>query len=255
MKITWFGTASVALESGGTKILFDPFLRLNKKLAPLTPEDFAGYDAILLTHGHMDHLLHVPQVLEADKNVTVYCTAAPKKTLMKKGVGEDRIALIAPGDTLTFGDISVRVRQGHHVLFDPAYIGRSFPKCLPHIPTALWMISTGVTMPERGQIVIYEITCEGKTVLLMGSYGTVRTEDYAKPDVWIFPYNGSTRIPKLAERDICALQPKTILFDHYDDAFPPLTQRMDTERYAVRLQAEHPEIRTVIPTEREPMEF
>ena len=49
MKITWFGTASLALESGDTRILLDPFFRRNKKLPPTNPEVFWDYNAILIT--------------------------------------------------------------------------------------------------------------------------------------------------------------------------------------------------------------
>lgn len=254
MKVTWFGTASIGLESGDTKILFDPFLRLNDKLTPLTPADFSGYDAILITHGHVDHLLDVPRILRADTNVEVYCTAAPRKTLLKAGVEDRRINLIAPGDLLNFGPFKIHVRHGKHVMFDPAYIGASFPNCLKNVPKALWLVSTGVTMPESSEIVIYEIEAEGKTAMLMGSYGTDSSVSYAKePDIWFFPYNGSTRIPRLAAEKIRELRPKTIFFDHFDDAFPPLTRRMDVEGYAKTLQKEYPHIRTIIPREKHPV--
>ena len=254
MKITWFGTASIALESDDVKILFDPFLRLNRDLPTLLPEDYAGYDAILITHGHVDHMLDVPKILKTDRQVPVYCTKSPRRTLMRAGVPEKRIRTIAPGDTLTFGNFEILVHPGRHVMFDPAYIGASFPNCLKNIPKALWLVSTGVTMPESREIVIYEIRCEGKTMMLMGSYGIDKHVQYAKePDIWFFPYNGSTRIPTLADPKIRELQPKAIFFDHFDDAFPPLTRRMDVEAYADRLQAEYPEIRTIIPQEREPI--
>ena len=38
VKIAWYGTATLSLESAHTKLLFDPFLRMSKKLAPLNPE-------------------------------------------------------------------------------------------------------------------------------------------------------------------------------------------------------------------------
>ena len=80
MKVTWFGTASIALESGGTRLLLDPFFRKNKKLPPIAMDSFCGYDAILLTHGHFDHLMDVPKVMATDTLVPVYCTKTPRKS-------------------------------------------------------------------------------------------------------------------------------------------------------------------------------
>lgn len=32
INITWYGTATILMEIDGTKLLFDPFFRMNKKL-------------------------------------------------------------------------------------------------------------------------------------------------------------------------------------------------------------------------------
>lgn len=53
-KITWFGHAALALETGGIKILVDPFLSENPT-APVSPDEVDA-DFILLSHGHGDHL-------------------------------------------------------------------------------------------------------------------------------------------------------------------------------------------------------
>lgn len=53
-KITWFGHAALGLESGGYRILVDPFFTDN----PATSADPAQLpaDFILVTHGHSDHV-------------------------------------------------------------------------------------------------------------------------------------------------------------------------------------------------------
>ena len=252
MKITWFGTASLALESGGTKLLLDPFFRMNEALQPITAQTYAGYDAILLTHGHVDHIYDVPKIVEADEKVSVFCTAAPRRSLIRMGVSAGRIRRVAPGDRFRVGAFEVTVRQGRHVRFDLPYIAASAPQCLRAPGKAARLIVSGVTLPERGEIVIYEIRCEGKTLTVMGSFGMDTAETYAaSPDVLVLPYNGSTRIPALAKTPLEKLRPKMVFFDHYDNAFPPLTRRMDVEAFEARLRREHPEVRTLIPTERQ----
>ncbi|CCQ97737.1 conserved hypothetical protein [[Clostridium] ultunense Esp] len=53
MKVTYHGHATVMVETGGKKILFDPFFTGNPK-ADVKAEDVRP-DYILLTHGHGDH--------------------------------------------------------------------------------------------------------------------------------------------------------------------------------------------------------
>jgi L-ascorbate metabolism protein UlaG (beta-lactamase superfamily) len=53
-KLTWYGHAALALETGGYKILVDPFLSGNP-MAPVSA-DRVEADFILLSHGHGDHV-------------------------------------------------------------------------------------------------------------------------------------------------------------------------------------------------------
>lgn len=53
-KITWLGHASLFLETGGFKILVDPFLNGNPA-ASVRPEQVKA-DFILVSHGHGDHI-------------------------------------------------------------------------------------------------------------------------------------------------------------------------------------------------------
>ncbi len=63
MEIIWFGTATLSISSGGESILFDPFLPLNAELPAPSIEELAALGDIFITHGHFDHLMHVPQAV------------------------------------------------------------------------------------------------------------------------------------------------------------------------------------------------
>ncbi len=54
MRIRYFGHSAFLVEVGGKRILFDPFLTGNP-LCPVKADEVEA-DAILLTHGHADHL-------------------------------------------------------------------------------------------------------------------------------------------------------------------------------------------------------
>jgi L-ascorbate metabolism protein UlaG (beta-lactamase superfamily) len=53
-KLTWYGHATLGLETSGYKILVDPFFSGNP--AASTSADKVGADFILISHGHGDHV-------------------------------------------------------------------------------------------------------------------------------------------------------------------------------------------------------
>ena len=53
-KLTWFGHAALGLETGGYKLLIDPYFSGNP--AATTTADKIAADFILVTHGHSDHI-------------------------------------------------------------------------------------------------------------------------------------------------------------------------------------------------------
>lgn len=53
-KLTWYGHATLGLETGGYQVLVDPFFSGNP--AASMPADQAQADFILVTHGHGDHV-------------------------------------------------------------------------------------------------------------------------------------------------------------------------------------------------------
>ncbi len=251
MNITWYGTASLMIEDGETKLLFDPFVRQNKKLGETTPlEGFKGADAVLITHGHFDHLYDVPALTEIDESVQVYCTKTPAETLKSHNVSENRISEIAPGDTFKIGNFNVSVYRGKHIVFDPIYILTVTPKFTVSLPTGLKIFSCHKTMPENHEIVIYDVENKGKHILITGSFGYAPDETYPEnPDLFVLANGGSVLVPEISKKFIDQIKPKKILVDHFDDAFPPLTRRIDLTRLKNVIHKSHPEIEVIEPTE------
>ncbi len=257
MKITWFGTATVALDDGETRLLFDPFVRMNKRLKNNTPvEGFTGFGDIFITHGHFDHLSSVPEIMKIDKSVKVHCTKTPAETLMKSGVPESRIDIIKPGDTTEIGDFKVTAFQGSHLKFDSGYILSVFGRCALRLPTLLKFCYYQKIMPDNGEIMIYLIENKDKKILLTGTFGTVDGVEYPKDvDLLVLANGGNSKIPEITMPFIESTRPKAVLADHFDDAFPPMTKRGNVEEFKSIMNRVHPEIEFIIPTEREPVEF
>ena len=107
MKITWYGTASILLESEGERLLFDPFV----ELAGASKET-----DICITHGHVDHLFFIPEILE-QADATVFATRAVMNTL--EGWVEDTGCLVEvePGYSWRQGNMRITVLKGKHTSF------------------------------------------------------------------------------------------------------------------------------------------
>jgi L-ascorbate metabolism protein UlaG (beta-lactamase superfamily) len=61
MHLTYYGHSCFLLEAGGSKVLFDPFIRPNP-LAKDVDVDKIEADYILLSHGHGDHVADVEEI-------------------------------------------------------------------------------------------------------------------------------------------------------------------------------------------------
>lgn len=114
MSITWLGHATFLLETpGGKKILIDPWLAGN----PSCPEAFheIDVDAILITHGHGDHIGDVFTAHERCNGpiVGIYDLTT---WLGMKGVPADKLVGMNKGGTIRFDDlgVSVSMTDAHH---------------------------------------------------------------------------------------------------------------------------------------------
>lgn len=61
MELTYYGHSCFGLRVGGSRLLFDPFIRPNE-LAKEVPVEQIEADFILLSHGHFDHVSEVEEI-------------------------------------------------------------------------------------------------------------------------------------------------------------------------------------------------
>jgi len=130
LSIWYLGCNGFVLRSPETTVYVDPYFGgsvpprlLRMDPVPIDPEAVTLCDAVLVTHEHLDHM-HPPSYLPLVRNARadVY---APRTAWEDPVVTVDRDDVeggdheVAPGNTVTVGDLTIHVRGGN----DPDAIG------------------------------------------------------------------------------------------------------------------------------------
>ena len=229
MYLIWHGTASIEIGHDGGRLLFDPFVPLSGSPVPVTVEEFDGFTDILVTHGHLDHIADIPQIVRRNPDTLVHCTETPYRTLAGKGVPEKNLSLLRYGDERELRGFRIGVYHGKHAVLPKASVRRlayalrsPARRNLPHI------LRENRVCAENDETVFYHIQADGKRVALMGSLNLRDDAEYPTgADLLVLPYNGWEDNYEPAVRVIERLKPKRVVLDHYDDTFPPLTMPLD----------------------------
>ena len=243
LRVIWHGTAAVELVSQSGRILFDPFVPLKGSPVPVKLADFDGFPHIFVTHGHLDHILSIPDISARNPEAKIYCTQTPFRTLRTKGVPEQALRLLNFGGELEAGGFRIRVLHGKHAVLPKASLKRlGYALRSPARGNLPQLLRENRACPENGETVLYFVEAEGKTVCLMGSMNLRGEVEYPTgADLLILPYNGWDDCFPPAVRIIERLAPKRVALDHFDDTFPPLTMPPDLtpilEKYGDRVFA------------------
>ena len=201
-RITWLGHATVLIQTPkGANLLIDPFIQHNPKY----PKEFelpSKLDAILLTHGHGDHMSDAAPVAKkhGTKVVAIYELAD-----YIAGQGVKETVGMNLGGTVTIGDAAVTMVDAKHSS------GAQDEKGVHYVGVA-----AGYVISIEGGPVLYHAgdTCVfGDMTLIHQLY---------KPTVAMLPIGGFyTMDPKEAAFASGLLKPEVILPIHWG-TFPPL---------------------------------
>lgn len=110
MKFTYFGHSCFLVESGGHKLLFDPFITPNPLAKHVDVSKIAA-DAILLSHGHVDHIADAVDIATRTGAVVV-CNWEISEWLGRKGLSN--IAPMNHGGSKGFGFGRVKMTSAIH---------------------------------------------------------------------------------------------------------------------------------------------
>lgn len=246
MRLRWHGTAALTLRCKGVTVAVDPFIGMpigmsdEDRRATERADIFRAADAVLMTHGHFDHLYDVP-ALYAGTDTPIYATRTPLDTLRSKGADESRLRLLTPPQSFDIGDMHITAYPGKHCVFDLGVILKTVFRRLTwrHPGRLIALLRLNKAYPEGGETLFYQIEAEGRRLQLMGSMGLRDDVDYpAGADVLILPFQGTGDPAKTVAPIVERLKPKSILLDHYDDAFPPMSADIRTDKFVSKMTSQ-----------------
>jgi len=121
MKTTYYGHASFELETGGKKLLFDPFISHNP-LAKAIDVNSLRPDYILISHGHGDHVADL-EAIQKNSGAKVICIAEIAGWLGNKGIENVHGMNIGGGYDFDFGRVKMVYALHSSSMPDGAYGG------------------------------------------------------------------------------------------------------------------------------------
>ncbi|PWM54139.1 MAG: hypothetical protein DBX60_01360 [Bacillota bacterium] len=250
MKIAWYGTATLMLACGNTRILIDPYLRQYQRGgAPLPLRELSAADAVLITHPHLDHFADIGAFLEAGAK-EVYVSENGIAHAAAQGIRTEAMHPLAAGDTFRVGEMTVRAFQSRHCRFDlwTVLSVALSPRTYLHAKDAVSLLKQTGKWKIKDDIFAFEISGGGKRVVVLGSAGMDEGTEYPKDaDLLVFPYQGRAGMHRYMKRFLQCFRPKAVMLDHFDDAFPPLTHTIGTRKFVPSARAFDRAMRAWVP--------
>ncbi|WP_295674911.1 metal-dependent hydrolase [uncultured Mucilaginibacter sp.] len=121
MKITYYGHSSFEVETGGKKLLFDPFISHNALAAAIDINSLKP-DYILLSHGHGDHMADL-EPIQKNSGAKVICIADIAGWLNNKGIDNVHGMNFGGGFNFDFGRVKMVYALHSSSMPDGAYGG------------------------------------------------------------------------------------------------------------------------------------
>jgi L-ascorbate metabolism protein UlaG (beta-lactamase superfamily) len=234
VEFTWWGNHSWQIRSGGKVVLTDPWLTrfrtgtyTTEGADPKTkivskPSVIDRYvttaDAILVHHGHYDHLPDVPYIARKTK-ATVLGNETHLNLLRALRAPADQLSQVTGGEYLPFEGFTIEVFRSLHscggTRHQFAYPGTR-PGAVPPKPRTIDDLVEGGTLA-------YVITIGGLRILSLSTAGfdPVALKDL-QVDVVLAAPGGE---PGVTDRLLQTIKPvKTVIATHWDDFDQPLDQ-------------------------------
>ena len=227
VRITYLGTNAYLFESRQTTLLIDPYFsrqslfRTALKLAPVPQTQLIAewlrahpkIDAVLATHGHIDHLYDAPQIVRAT-GATLIASPTSVKVAESAGVPPGQTRAVRPGAKQHAGDAIIHILPAQHDRLFGSIPFNGPPKRLPPRKIDDWV---------TGEPLAFLIEMGGKRIFI-NSGGRPEQEISTKwrpVDLAILGVAARDSIDAFP-RNVAQLRPRYILPSHQDNFFRPL---------------------------------
>lgn len=237
MEITWLGTAGFIVKSKDGEIVFDPFLSRGKgEPSPFSAKSFENSQALFVGHGHFDHTFDIPQIASGT-DLKIFAPGLTGQVLKLRGVPSQRI-VSADNKEILFKPFKMRAFHSAHTKFDMPLILSTMKRC--GVRGCLHAFGLGVGYP-KGLVQTYFFEVNGKKILFVSSAGCSDEEllmyQKLEVDYFLAPLQGHSLIQEIAARQTSIIKPKVVIPHHYDDFYPPLSQRISVEVFRDELKS------------------
>jgi L-ascorbate metabolism protein UlaG (beta-lactamase superfamily) len=123
MKLTWLGHSAIRIETGGSVLLIDPFLKGNptfEKSGMAWADATKGVTHVALTHGHSDHIGDTAEICKAT-GATLFANF--ELAMYLKGKGCEKLEPMNTGGTVYGRDFDLSLVHALHSSSTDVYLG------------------------------------------------------------------------------------------------------------------------------------
>jgi L-ascorbate metabolism protein UlaG (beta-lactamase superfamily) len=96
MRLRYFGWSSIALDTPGGSLVFDPFYRRYCGAEWSCAADYAGSKVVCVTHGHEEHFLDTPEVVRATGATVVSSEAVCRFLRRRAAIAQEQLRPATP---------------------------------------------------------------------------------------------------------------------------------------------------------------